>query len=243
MQHFNLLVDIEYLLDHSKIDIWCFSLSENKTTTRLLNSEELARANRFHFAQHRRRFINSRNVLKYVLSKYTDISASAIEFDFNAHGKPLLSNRPHITFNLSHSEDLALLAVGYHHPLGVDLEYFSERDYLGIAKHIFSIREIDTLQQLSPNLLPMGFFNLWAKKEALIKACGIGLSYPTEQFDLPVLYSDNTELIDPVFKQSWKISAFMPEVLCSAALCFHPSITSFNYYRLNPYEEILNYRI
>ena len=82
-----------------------------------------------------------------------------------------------VFFNLSHSEDQALLAVSRTAPVGVDLEKtrtLSDADALAI-RH-FSARECAHLQTL-----PAGpereraFFHCWTRKEAFVKCTGVGL--------------------------------------------------------------------
>ena len=141
-------------------------------------------------------------------------------------------------FNLSHSGELALLAIGQHHPLGIDLEFFSARPYEGIGQSLFSTLEMDALSLAHPEIKPLVFFQIWTQKEAFIKACGLGLSYPTQQFDVPSMPRTKTFIADPLHKKKWQMLSFMPEVACSAALCYHPSITNIHYMILNHVTDI-----
>lgn len=214
------------ILHNQRIDIWQYPLhTEFDEARSLLSEDELARAKRYYFPRHQRRFTIARAMLRLILARYLQIPAKQIKFTYNSHGKPELINLPSLQFNLSHSQDLALLAIGNNFPLGIDLEFFSARPYEGIGRHIFSTEENQALSDLPNSLKPLGFFHLWAQKESLIKACGLGLSYPTKQFDLlPILPPANHQIIDPQYQQSWKIKSFMPQIGCCAAVCVHQAV-------------------
>lgn len=218
------------VLAKNAIDIWAFPLANlPSNASALLSKDELERANRFHFDRHRRRFIVARATLRLILAKYLQQDPAQLCFDYNKQGKPELDNQQGIEFNLSHSEDLALLAVGQFFPLGVDLEFFSSRPYEGIAKTLFSSLELKHFLAL-PNLLkPQAFFHIWAQKEAFIKATGLGLSYPTQDFSVPIHPPSEEIVPDLLHNKHWKVISFMPQVACNAALCCHPDVNTIRY--------------
>jgi biotin-[acetyl-CoA-carboxylase] ligase BirA-like protein len=222
-----------FTLNDACIDIWCFPLSiEFPGAHKLLSDDENIRAKRFHFPRHQRRFTVARAVLRLILSRYLNVAPASLIFTTNKYGKPLLVNDPSWHFNISHSGEMALLAVSKHHPMGIDLEYFSKRPYEGIAKSLFSPKEIQALEQAPRHIKPLVFFHTWSQKESFIKACGMGLSYPTQQFDVPILNHDNQRILDKLNGDLWHITSFMPEVACSGALCYHPSIKDIRYAKL-----------
>lgn len=224
-------------LSPTRIDIWQYSLRTPFNEARaILNSEELTRAHRYHFEKHRRRFIIARTTLRLILARYSAIAASDLEFVQNQYGKPTLLTAPHLEFNLSHSGDLALLAVGSSHPMGIDLEFFSDRPINGIGDMMFSTAENKALNTVHYALKSLAFFHIWAQKEAFIKACGLGLSYPTKQFDVPALPSTNEPVFDALHHQQWMMTSFHPTVTCCAALCRHPSVTEVRYLVLDDHQ-------
>src|SRR5690349_20633592 len=77
----------------------------------LLDASEAERAARFHFDVHRRRYVAAHGFLREVLARETGSAARALRFELGAHGKPRLVEGA-LHFNLTHSADLALLAVG-----------------------------------------------------------------------------------------------------------------------------------
>ncbi|WP_058529541.1 4'-phosphopantetheinyl transferase family protein [Legionella londiniensis] len=230
----------ELSLSRQCIDIWRFSLRQvfNEAPS-ILNQEEMGRAGRFYFPKHRRRFIAARVMLRLILARYVKLDAAQLEFVFNEHGKPDLAHIPFIQFNLSHSADLALLAVGKEFPLGIDLEFFSARPYEGIGSHLFSEQENQTLKSLQPALKPLCFFHIWTQKEAFIKACGLGLSYPTRKITVPALPPADNLIIDPLTKTTWKITSFVPQISCCAALCYNPEINSFRHFEIKDVTNLL----
>ncbi|KTD61620.1 4'-phosphopantetheinyl transferase family protein [Legionella spiritensis] len=233
MSLFQIQPAFDFQMRPDNIDIWQIPLHTLPDRAfDLLQGAEQQRAGRFHFPRHQRRFTVARAMLRALLAHYLKKDPTLLDFSYNEHGKPYLQSTRQLEFNLSHSGDWALLAVGQQHALGIDLEFFSARPYLGIARHLFSEAEIQTLSQLPRPLRPIGFFNIWAQKEAFIKAVGLGLSYPTKQFDVPVLPVMRSSIKDHETKKNWQMIPFMPKAACSAALCCHPNVTRFRYYNL-----------
>ncbi len=213
------------VLNESRIDLWQFSLEQElHAADQLLNPEEKARANRFYFDKHKRRFATSRATVRIILSRYLNTAPEQLEFTYNAQGKPAVINSQKLQFNLSHTEDTALLAVGKNFPLGVDIERYSARPYEGIAKTLFSEKEFKDLYKAPTALKPALFFHVWAQKEAFIKACGLGLSYPTKEFTVPTTFPTKQLVEDPLHNTTWQLRSFMPKVACSGALCHHPTV-------------------
>lgn len=223
----------DYILNKTRIDIWQYPLhTEFTDAAKLLNEHELQRAKRYYFARHQRRFTVARAMLRCILARYLNLQPAELIFSYNEYGKPELINERSLQFNLSHSGDTALLAIGQENPLGIDIELFSARPYAGIGEHLFSENENLGLAQTSKQLKPLAFFNIWAQKEAFIKACGLGLAYPTKKFDVPILPPTHQPCIDVLHQQPWQILSFMPNVACSAALCHHPVVEKIFYITL-----------
>ena len=110
------------------VDLFIWGLDVGKSVLHRfashLSEDELARANRFNFPRDRTRFVAARGMLREILGQRLSRSPSEIEFRYSDHGKPsLLEMQPPVNFNLSHSEDLAALAVSQSIDLGVDIEF------------------------------------------------------------------------------------------------------------------------
>lgn len=220
-----------YQLEHDKIDIYCFLLDNPlpDMADNVLSEEEKLRANRFYFKNHQHHFRSARFTLRSIIAQYLQIAPQTVRFDYKPHGKPFLPDYPTISFNLSHSGEYGVIAIGHTYPLGIDIERFSARPYLGIATHVFSAIEHATLQALPKGLQPWMFFNTWAQKEAFIKLIGLGLSYPTTKLTLDGCSRQPYHFVDPVYKNHLKILPFMPKIGYAAALCCHPSIKRYQY--------------
>ncbi len=221
------------ILSNSRIDVWQFSLATHDPAVaqNTLSTDEIARANQFYFPHHKQRFTRARSMLRHILGLYLNKAPETLVFTYNARGKPALNPAAfNLEFNLSHSADIALLAVGQSHALGIDIECFSARPFLGISRDLFSAEEQLALQALPKVLHPLGFFNVWSQKEALMKAMGLGLAYPTQHLNFPLIPNKAFTFTDSLSQIDWVMQPFMPETLCSAALCYHPSIQEINFY-------------
>jgi 4'-phosphopantetheinyl transferase len=173
------------------VDVWKLCLDEPSqpdSPASVLSSDEVARASRFHFDKDRNRFIRCRSVLRFLLADYLGAAAAEIRFEYSTSGKPQLpteQNPRGLQFNLSHSADMALIAVGADLQLGVDIEKIREEvDTAALAQRFFSPREGAGLQALPDHLRVPGFFACWTRKEAFLKATGTGLSFPLAEFSV-----------------------------------------------------------
>lgn len=178
-----------YLIGNQSVHLWHVVLNEffdkEAYYLSLLNSEELARANRFHFPIHRQRFIIARAMLREILSLYTHIPPQDIIFAYAHRGKPYLANNPlNLQFNVSHSENLAVYALTIRYEIGVDIQKIEKGDREPIAKRFFSPNEYLEIAQLKPDKQKIAFYRLWACKEAIIKALGEGLYLSLTDFDV-----------------------------------------------------------
>jgi 4'-phosphopantetheinyl transferase len=172
--------DLSLLPD--EFHIWRIGLirteSELQNLIATLSSDEIIRAKRFYFEQDRRRFIAGRGILRTILSRYLGIEPQAVTFAYESRGKPLLiqDTNSKISFNLSHSQDLAICGVSLDHNLGVDLEFIRAIDNVeSLAERFFTSREYDNIKSLPPNQQQKIFFRYWTCKEAFLKATGVGI--------------------------------------------------------------------
>lgn len=162
------------------VDLWLWRL-DRQTPAGCLSEDEEARAGRYVHARDRMAFRAARAGLRRVLGLVTDRDPACLTFRQDAAGKPFLPGGP--SFNLSHSGDWALLGVTPAHPLGVDLEAHRPVE-TAVARRFFSPAEQAALRRLPITDWPTGFFRLWTRKEAVVKALGTGLSHPLDSFDV-----------------------------------------------------------
>ncbi len=175
----------------NEIHVWRtqldFSSAQIEQLWQLLSIEEQKRGLRYKFAQHKRRFTAAKGMLRLILSQYLNQAPEQINFTYNAHGKPQLDqgSKLSLEFNTSDSNEIALFAISATEPVGVDLEFIhKEIDAEAIARRFFSDYEVRELLELPNEQRNAAFFNIWTRKEAFIKALGLGLSFPLKGFDV-----------------------------------------------------------
>jgi len=158
-----------------------------------LSSDDTGRVERFLITRVRERFIAARGILRQLLGVYLGLDPARLEFCYGPEGKPSLStiHNSRISFNVSHSGNMALFAVCSGAELGVDIEEVKS-DFKGIqiASHFFSEKEIAELAKLPPKRANEAFFECWTAKEAYVKARGQGLSIPLRSFTIGLGYRE-----------------------------------------------------
>jgi len=152
----------------------------------LLHEEERTRAARYLRAVDRARSIVARALLRLTLSRYAPVAPDAWRFVTNRYGRPELAEVPPgaagLRFNVSHTEGLIAVAVARDRDIGVDVEDIDRRLTHDIAGRFFSPAEVHDLRQQPPEAQPRVFFDYWTLKESYIKARGMGLALPLEDF-------------------------------------------------------------
>ncbi len=179
-------------LESHQVDIWRARLGLPTDSLQALEAtlsvDEIQRAARLHFQGDKDRFIAAHGCLRDILARYHHWEPGQLTFSANDYGKPALStdlSERRMDFNLSHSEDLALVAVTWRRKVGVDLERIRQGiSAQVIARQYFSRSEFVELLGLPSGQREVGFFNCWTRKEAYIKAQGLGLSLSLESFDV-----------------------------------------------------------
>ena len=209
-------------LPSDEVHTWCASLDVSADTgARLcatLTPDERHRSARFHFERDRQRFIVTRGVLRDLLARYLETQPGKIRFVYSAFGKPELSPEfgSRVTFNLSHSGGLLLIAIASASRVGVDIEYIRcQPDYADLARHFFSTAEVEWLAALPSHLYAEAFLSCWTKKEAYLKARGEGLAIPLNSFSVPLTTDPapvdlcvGSEVIVPA--RRWSLYALRP---------------------------------
>lgn len=191
----------ELRLPAGEVHVWGVDISVLPATTSELEArlvgEERERARAFKVAGARRRFVVGRVVLRNLLGGYLGVPADHVAFRFGAHGKPALEHRDdrELTFNLTHSHELVLVALTRSDRIGVDVERIVEdRKVERTARRFFSSAEVEELTALSASARERAFFRCWTLKEAFLKADGAGLSRPLGSFDVSVRPDTPAEL-------------------------------------------------
>ncbi len=179
------------------IDLWSIYLpdcrAELESCRGLLTGEELERAAKFFKSEDAERFILCRGLLRRILGNLLDVDPATLSFERNGHGKPFLPDTD-LEFNVSHSRDRLLIAVTSGRAIGVDIEFRrSGINMDAIADRWFAPAEREFFQALEKP--EIGFFDIWAKKEAYVKALGMGIFKELHTFAVPLGDEPNVPIL------------------------------------------------
>jgi len=199
----------------NEIHLWHRSLDVSPTGLTALEStcspQEQHHAASFRFQRDAARYIAGRGLVRQILSEYLSVPPATIEFELGHSGKPRLSAARHATdlsFNYSRSGNELLLALSATHEVGVDIERRRGAvELFDIAVQHFSPIECQILRNCATP--EETFFRCWTAKEAVVKAMGLGLSQPLNEF---------TTLIDERSLLSKVRVVHSAELFCDLAL-------------------------
>ena len=164
-----------------------------------LSLDERQKADRFRLPADRRRFVMARGTLRYLLGRQLNRSPKSVAFCYGAYGKPAVEtanlvaensvsapgggaetsaeNRCNVHFNLSHSSEMALCALGYERRVGIDIERVKPMKRLdGMMKRTLIESEQREVEAEPPAAQAQAFLQRWTCKEAYLKAIGLGLT-------------------------------------------------------------------
>jgi 4'-phosphopantetheinyl transferase len=174
--------DVEHVdMPIAGVDVWLarLDLSNNhiQNCAKLLSHEEHLRARRFIVERVRKRYIAGRALLRILLARFLDGSPQALCFESGSFGKPALAGEAaSVHFNLSHAEEMAVVAISRTYELGIDVESLRRKlDHGALARHFFSAAENAEFQLLPEAQRKPAFLHTWTCKEAVAKALGQGL--------------------------------------------------------------------
>jgi 4'-phosphopantetheinyl transferase len=139
-----------------------------------------------------------------------------LRFAYGPTGKPALDGEASasgISFNVSHSQTLALYAVARQREVGVDIEHIRQvKRFIQIAHRYFSPREYAALMSLPPHEQNVAFLNAWTRKEAFVKAYGTGIADTLDGVEVTLLPSEPAALLHVAGENAkhWGIVALAP---------------------------------
>jgi len=227
------------------VQVWCVPLSVSEELVaqyaQCLSEDEQHRAARFRFEADRRKFVVARGVLRHLLSERLGCGAIALTFDYGKYGKPKTTVSPtkghDFHFNLSHSGEVALCALGGDRTVGVDiekvrpiqrLESMMGRCLVEAEKAKVISKPID---QRSHN-----FLRYWTCKEAYLKAIGVGLSQSMTTVEVDPSFSQLVE-VPKGCQEGWHLySLDLPETYVGALVVAGKSaveITHWQHFNLS----------
>lgn len=240
----------DYRLKRGHIHIWCTSVDQPASVVKRyqasLSSHEIERADKYHFEEHRNKYILTHGVLRHILAGYLqvmvgDIDPKSIVFSNGPFGKPGIADSDFFSsdsergnsalkFSISHSRDIAVYAISLGLEVGIDIEYLrSIAEMDRIITTFFSEDEKQWLHSLKPEEKLPAFYDCWCRKEALIKAIGSGLS---ESLGRYTVVSPTGEKVDFVQADGamWQLAKLELAKGYSAALAVENGFDRITYY-------------
>jgi 4'-phosphopantetheinyl transferase len=193
----------------------------------ILDGDEIARMERFHFPEHRHLFLVSHLLVRTALSHYSALPPGAWRFTNDENGKPRIDPAAQpvsLSFSLAHTAGLAVVGVAGGSDIGVDVERAGRRvDAAGLSRRFFSPTEAAALESLPPGRLEEQFPLYWTLKEAYIKALGLGFSHPLDSFAFHLTgenpYRIGFSAVDPQDPEKWRFSLIEPRRPYITAVC------------------------
>lgn len=205
-------------------------MSEETYLQTLMQSDELRRAYRYRQLADRQRFIYTRGVLRALLSRYVNERADLIVFSEGVNKKPELPGHRGLDFNVSHSGDWVLIAIGKVN-VGVDIEQIKpDFPFEDLLPSTLSPEECTWLDGRTD--ARSRFYQLWTRKEALVKATGIGMSdnFPKVP-SLDGIHDVPGDFIGAT--ATWAVAGFMTDENYPASLAYNSETRSINFYSLD----------
>lgn len=216
------------VLGSEDVHVWSAQLNGLKNVEAdfrsLLSREEINRASRFKFAEHRAQFVLTRGVLRRVLAGYLCRSPNSIEIAEDEKKKPFVrlgdpGAPAWIRFNTSHSDSLAVFAFSRGLTLGIDIENVQrEIDFQAIVESHFTESEKAAFRVIPPPSRRQAFFEAWTRKEAYLKALGDGLRAPLNSIEIPLGSIGEPILLKNSGLQSFVVYSFVPGARATGAL-------------------------
>ena len=160
------------------------SVAGRAVLSALLSPVERERAAAYRREEDRLRSVAAYGALRQLAGAALEEDPARLVIGRQPGGRPVLRDFP-LHFNLSHSGRVVLVALSSGAPVGIDVEEARPLDdFRQLAAHAFHPAEVAALQSYAEDRAQLGFFRLWTRKEALVKALGLGLALPLDQFQV-----------------------------------------------------------
>jgi 4'-phosphopantetheinyl transferase len=157
----------------------------------VLSRDELAHAARYRFARDRSAFVTTRAAVRRCLASELDVDPREVPIVREPAGRLRLSDdapATDIDFNVSHSGALAAVALTSGRRVGIDVEERrADRDLRGLVSDVMGVAERAMLGALDDAEFLRAFYACWTRKEAIVKATGLGLGHRLNTIDIPTL--------------------------------------------------------
>ncbi len=160
----------------------------------VLDAVEVGRARRFRFEQDRTNYTLAHAVWRIALSGCLGMAPVEVPLAAAPSGQPKLPGT-RLSTSLSHTAHWVAIAVCHGETVGVDIEQAPSRVRLAdLIDTICTPAEAARFAQLPATERETTLLTLWARKEALLKAFGVGLAA-----DLATIPAATDDLVAPPF--------------------------------------------
>jgi 4'-phosphopantetheinyl transferase len=127
---------------------------------------------------------DARRPIETVAGRYLGLSPSSVVLRRSATGKPELEGSP-LCASLAHSGQVALVAVAEEREVGVDIERLRRgTESWSLVAHALTATERASLEILPSSRRSEAFLSMWTRKEALLKAVGVGQTVDPQLVEL-----------------------------------------------------------
>jgi len=225
-------------LNDGQVHVWEIETgakeAEDERLATLLSPEEQQRAKQFRFDKDRRLYAAAHAATRSLLAFYLRVRRDEIHLTSGAYGKPLLAQpgKGRLQFNLSHSHELALLAIARQRAVGIDVEWVKDFAFQDVARRFFTAKEVADLFALPPALQRDAFYQCWTSKEAFLKAKGTGLSGKLDEVRMLSSAEGTVEITADV--PGWSLLELTPPEGYQAALVIEGGPVPGQCYRWQP---------
>lgn len=220
-------------LHEKRLDVWYGKfesfLEKKQQYETYLSFAEQTRIKQFYFDRDRLAFIIAHGALRFLLARYLNREPSEFKFRFNLHQKPFL-DEDSLQFNLTHTRSAFAIAITKKSLIGIDMECFSRgTDWAKLIPYALSEQEQNYIYQQPCAEQPLAFYRCWTRKEAYLKALGIGLTQPLKKITLT--FNPPTKGMNLFKKNQWSIVDLPDQEDQKIALCFEKKIESLRFYK------------
>ncbi len=161
----------------AELHVWSTALHGERDAAPELSTDERERAARIRSDRNRGRWVAARRALRLVLGRYLELDPGQIALQLGEHGKPALdASPPSLRFSISHSGELALIALALDREVGVDVEEIDRRRKVTELARVGLEPEAAAAVRAAPAARQADvFYAAWVRHEAVVKCLGVGL--------------------------------------------------------------------
>jgi 4'-phosphopantetheinyl transferase len=209
-------VDIElfYCLNNNNL------IRFSESALMYLSQKEIERASKFIFPKDKNLYTISHAFLNRELSRRTNISFEDLVIATNQFDKPYICDNSFF-FNLSHSNNSWSIGFCKEADIGIDIEWIKDnKNFTDIISHYFTVEEQKNVTEAP---LPLyKFYEIWTRKEAILKAIGLGLNYPLDKVDV----NNSLVYVELPFDKNVRVflETFQPADVFMSVASFQPFI-------------------